>query len=478
MVKIAIIITIFILVMNMVFSFSLIFIERKDPTTTWAWLLIMILLPGIGFVIYLLLGQNLSRERLFKEKTMLDENKKRELSNQLTEETLGHSAGQEFLDLIRMNYNNCGSKYTTGNDVEIYYDGEDKFVRLLEDLRSAKKYINIQYYIFRKETIGKEIIKILEEKAAQGVEVRFLVDSMGSYTLTKRSLKKFIKNGGKFEIFFPGILPHINTRINYRNHRKIVVIDGECGYTGGFNVGTEYINQDKKIGFWRDTHIRIKGEAVNDLNERFLLDWCYASKEQIDDFTTFYPEKPYKEGNRGIQIVTSGPDHKEEYIKHAYIKMINNAKKSIYLQTPYFVPDEPMLEALKLAALSGVDVRIIIPGKPDHIFMKWAASAYIGDIIEAGGKVYTYENGFIHSKTMVVDGQVSSIGTANMDIRSFKLNFEVNAFVYDEKVAMDMENQFFGDINDSELITKAEYNGRSNWLKMKESIIRLLSPIL
>lgn len=478
MVKIAIIITIFILVMNMVFSFSLIFIERKDPTTTWAWLLIMILLPGIGFVIYLLLGQNLSRERLFKEKTMLDENKKREMSNQLTEETLGHSAGQEFLDLIRMNYNNCGSKYTTGNDVEIYYDGEDKFVRLLEDLRSAKKYINIQYYIFRKETIGKEIIKVLEEKAAQGVEVRFLVDSMGSYTLTKRSLKKFIKNGGKFEIFFPGILPHINTRINYRNHRKIVVIDGECGYTGGFNVGTEYINQDKKIGFWRDTHIRIKGEAVNDLNERFLLDWCYASKEQIDDFTTFYPEKPYKEGNRGIQIVTSGPDHKEEYIKHAYIKMINNAKKSIYLQTPYFVPDEPMLEALKLAALSGVDVRIIIPGKPDHIFMKWAASAYIGDIIEAGGKVYTYENGFIHSKTMVVDGQVSSIGTANMDIRSFKLNFEVNAFVYDEKVAMDMENQFFGDINDSELITKAEYNGRSNWLKMKESIIRLLSPIL
>lgn len=163
-------------------------------------------------------------------------------------------------------------------------------------------------------------------------------------------------------------MPHINTRINYRNHRKIVVIDGECGYTGGFNVGTEYINQDKKIGFWRDTHIRIKGEAVNDLNERFLLDWCYASKEQIDDFTTFYPEKPYKEGNRGIQIVTSGPDHKEEYIKHAYIKMINNAKKSIYLQTPYFVPDEPMLEALKLAALSGVDVRIIIRKTRPYIY--------------------------------------------------------------------------------------------------------------
>ena len=273
-------------------------------------------------------------------------------------------------------------------------------------------------------------------------------------------------------------MPHINTRINYRNHRKVVVIDGEYGYTGGFNVGKEYVNLDEKIGFWRDTHIRIRGEAVNDLNERFLLDWCYASGEKIDDFTVFYPKHPYKDGGKGIQVVTSGPDHKEEYIKHAYIKMINNAKKNIYLQTPYFVPDEPMLEALKLAALSGVDVRIIIPGKPDHIFMKWAASAYIGDIIEAGGKVYTYENGFIHSKTIVVDGQVASVGTANMDIRSFKLNFEVNVFIYDSSVASDMENQFFVDINDSELITKAEYNGRSSWLKMKESIIRLLSPIL
>lgn len=476
--KIAIAIGILILVMNIVFSFSLIFIERKDPTTTWAWLLIMILLPGIGFIIYLLLGQNLSRERLFKEKTVLDENKRRELSIQFTESSEGHSGNDEYLDLMRMNYNHSGAKYTIGNDIEIYYDGEDKFARLLEDLRGAKKYIHIQYYIFRKESIGREIIKVLEEKAAEGVEVRFLVDSMGSYKLTKRSLKKYILNGGKFEIFFPGILPHINTRINYRNHRKVVVIDGEYGYTGGFNVGKEYVNLDEKVGFWRDTHVRIRGEAVNDLNERFLLDWCYASGEKIDDFTVFYPQYPYKDGDKGIQVVTSGPDHKEEYIKHAYIKMINNAKKNIYLQTPYFVPDEPMLEALKLAALSGVDVRIIIPGKPDHIFMKWAASSYIGDIIEAGGKVYTYENGFIHSKTIVVDGQVASVGTANMDIRSFKLNFEVNVFIYDANVARDMENQFFVDINDSELITKAEYNGRSNWLKMKESIIRLLSPIL
>lgn len=467
-----------ILIMNIIFSFSLIFIERKDPTTTWAWLLIMILLPGVGFVIYLLLGQNLSRERLFKEKTEVDANKRRCLSSKFTEDKKGHHGGTDFVDLRRMNYNHCGSKYTTGNDIEIYFDGEDKFNQLIKDLKNAKKYIHIQYYIFRKESIGKEIIKILEEKSKQGVEVRFLVDSMGSYKITKRSLRKLISNGGKFEIFFPGILPHINTRINYRNHRKIVVIDGEYGYTGGFNVGKEYVNEDEKIGFWRDTHVRIRGEAVNDLNERFLLDWCYAAGEKIDDFTGFYPKKTYRDGDKGIQIVTSGPDHREEYIKHAYIKMINNAKKNIYLQTPYFVPDGPMLEALKLAALSGVDVRIIVPGNPDHIFMKWAASAYIGDIIESGGKIYSYQNGFIHSKTMVVDGQVSSIGTANMDIRSFKLNFEVNAFIYDDRVAKEMENQFFIDIDESELITKVEYDNRSNWLKIKESIVRLVSPIL
>jgi cardiolipin synthase len=467
-----------VLIANVAFCLSLVFIERKDPTTTWAWLLIMIILPGLGFAIYILFGQNLSREKLFKEKTYKDEAKKRELSNSFFEHKQGHHVTSEYLDLIRMNYNHCGAKYTIENSVDIYYDGEDKFESLIKDLQKARKFIHIQYYIFRRDSIGKRIIDILEKKAAQGIEVRFLVDSMGSYTLTKRLMKKFIENGGKFEIFFPGILPHINTRINYRNHRKIVVIDGEYGYIGGFNVGKEYINEDRKIGFWRDTHIRIKGEAVNELTDRFLLDWCYASGENVEDFSTFYPKEVYKDGDIGIQIVTSGPDHKEEYIKHGYLKMINNAKRSIYLQTPYFVPDEPMLEALKLSALSGVDVRIVIPAKPDHIFMKWAANSYIGELLDLGVKVYEYENGFIHAKTIVVDGQVSSVGTANMDIRSFKLNFEVNAFIYDDRIASNLEKQFFIDVEKSKIITKESHDGRSRGMRIKESLVRLLSPIL
>ena len=478
MAHIIILIGFIIVIANIFFSFSLIFIERKDPSTTWAWLMIMIVLPGLGFIIYLLLGQNFSRARLFKEKKEFDTIKRRELSKDFTSKEHEHIGGEQYLDLIRMNYTHSGAKCTYNNEVDVYYNGVDKFAQLIKDLKNAKKFIHIQYYIIRPDRLGKKIMSILEEEAAEGVEVRFLVGSMGSYKVTRRSLRNFTKNGGKFEIFFPGIFPHVNTRINYRNHRKMVVIDGEYGYIGGFNVGDEYINENKHIGFWRDTHIRIRGEAVNDLTNRFLLDWCYASGEEIEDFSKFYPKNPIRDGDIAIQIVTSGPDHNEEYIKNAYMKMINNAKKYVYLETPYFVPDSPMLEALKLSALSGVDVRLIIPGKPDHIFMKWAASAYIGDLLNAGAKVYLYQNGFIHAKTIVADGKVCTVGTANMDMRSYSLNFEVNAFIYDDRVANNLETQFFKDIEDCKVMTKEEYDKRSITLRIRESIIRLISPIL
>lgn len=475
---ITVIIGVIAFLINILMSFSLVFIERKEPTTTWAWLLIMLLLPGVGYVIYLILGQNFSRERLFKEKKRLDKSKRFELSKNWGYNREENGGSDKYLDLIKMNFNHSGADYTTGNEVNLFFNGEDKFKQLIFDLKNAKKYIHIQYYIFKRDNLGKRIIKILEDKAREGVEVRFLVDSMGSYSITKKCLKEFTKNGGKFEIFFPGILPHINTRINYRNHRKMVIIDGEYGYTGGLNVGDEYVNLDKKIGFWRDTHIRIRGEAVNDLTDRFLLDWCYASGEEIEEFESFYIEKPYRGGDSGVQIVTSGPDHNEEYIKNAFIKMISNAKKNVYLETPYLVPDEPMLDTIKIAALSGVDVRIIIPGKPDHIFMKWAASAYCGELLEAGVRIYTYDKGFIHAKTIVADGEVSTIGTANLDIRSFRLNFEVNAFVFNPRIAKIMEDQFMKDMDDSFETNILEYNERGKIIRIKESLVRLISPIL
>lgn len=464
---------------NLISALSLIFIERKEPTTTWAWLVILIALPGIGLVLYLLLGQNLSRQKIFREKKLADKIKRYKLrrDNELSNFSDDNEINENYEDLILMNYNHSGAIYTIGNEVKTYTNGEDKFKDLFEDIKNAKCFIHIEYYIFRYDNLGKALINELRKKVDDGLEVRLLIDGMGSKAITKKIIREIQSYGIKMSVFFPGILPHINTRVNYRNHRKIVVIDGKIGYVGGFNVGDEYINIGKQFKFWRDTHIRVRGEVVNELNKRFILDWDYAANENMGNMFMYFP-KPEKVGNVGIQIVSSGPDHMEEYIKNSYMKIINSAKNYVYIQTPYLVPDSPMLEALKISALSGVDVRIMVPGKPDHFFMEWILSANIGLLIEYGVKIYRYGNGFIHSKTIVADGQVCSIGTANLDIRSFKLNFEVNAFIYNENVAKEQEAIFLNDQEKSKLVIKEEYDKRSKRLKIKESLIRLLAPIL
>lgn len=456
---------------------SLIFIERKEPNTTWAWLVILLVLPGVGFVIYLILGQNLSRQKIFREKKVTDEKKSKELLEKFKEEKRNRGISEEFIDLIRMNYNNSGSLYTTGNKVDTYINGEDKFEALINDIRGAKKFIHIEYYIFRMDGLGKTIIHELKKKVDEGVEVRFIVDGMGSKSLRGKDIKYIRSLGIKFYLFFPGILPYVNIRLNFRNHRKIVVIDGKVGYVGGFNVGDEYINKGKQFDFWRDTHIRVQGEAVNELNKRFILDWDYASEGELKSYEDYF-ETQEDYGDIGMQIISSGPDHKEEYIKNAYMKIINNAKNNVYIQTPYLVPDEPVKEALKIAALSGVDVRIMVPGKPDHFFMEWILSANMGELIECGVKIYKYEKGFIHSKTIVADGKVSSIGTANLDIRSFQLNFEINAIIFDCDFTKEQEKIFINDIEDSKLVAIEEYNNRGRTIRIKEALIRLLAPIL
>lgn len=472
-----IVLAIMFFLLNLISALSLVFIERKEPTTTWAWLIILIVLPGIGFILYLLLGQNLSRQKIFREKKIADKIKRYKLRVNNEVDNFNGEINENYEDLILMNYNHSGAVYTLGNNVKTYVNGEDKFRDLFKDIKSAKSFIHIEYYIFRYDDLGKKLIELLREKAKDGVEVRLLIDGMGSKLINKKIIREIRSYGIKIAVFFPGVLPHINTRINYRNHRKIVVIDGKIGYVGGFNVGNEYINKGKQFKFWRDTHIRIKGEAVNELNNRFILDWDYASGENLGNMSMYFPI-PEIAGDVGIQIVSSGPDHMEEYIKNSYMKIINNAKSYVYIQTPYLVLDSPMMEALKISALSGVDVRIIVPGEPDHFFMEWVLSANIGLLIEYGIKIYRYGNGFIHSKTIVADGEVCSIGTANLDIRSFKLNFEVNAFIYDEKVSKEQENIFLEDQAKSKLVIKEEYDKRSRNLRVKESLIRLLAPIL
>lgn len=470
-------VVILLMLVNMISVFSLIFIERKDPTTTWAWLLILLLIPGVGFIVYLLLGQNLSRQKIFREKKIIDKTRAAGLEEMQEIHGIKMELQDEYSDLILMNYNQCGSIYTTGNEVKTYISGEKKFHDLIKDIRLAKSFIHIEYYIFRFDDLGKAIIDELKSKVDEDVEVRLLVDGMGSKNLKQKEIRYIKSLGIKFSIFFPGAFPRINTRINYRNHRKIVVIDGEIGYVGGFNVGNEYVNRGHQFKFWRDTHLKVKGQAVNELNKRFILDWDYASNENFDNIIKYFP-KPKEYGRVGMQIVSSGPDHMDEYIKIAYMKIINNARKYVYIQTPYLVPDEPILEALRISALSGVDVRIIVPDKPDHFFMEWVLSANIANLIDYGVKIYRYNNGFIHSKTIVSDDIVSSIGTANMDNRSFRLNFEVNAFIYDGVVAKEQSKIFLNDQKFSTFVTKEAYEKRSRVLRIKESLIKLVSPIL
>ena len=311
----------------------------------------------------------------------------------------------------------------------------------------------------------------------EGLEVKLLYDGMGGRSLPRNYFKDLIQAGGEVACFFPPFVPYISLRINYRNHRKICIIDGTEGYVGGFNIGDEYIGYSKKFGYWRDTHSKIMGNAAKGLQWRFLLDWRFASQKELEVSERYFPNVEGK-GKTGIQIVSSGPDSKWTSVKDGYFKMIINAKKKVYIQTPYFIPDDSILEALKMAGLSGVDVKVIIPDKPDHPFVYWASLSYIGELLEAGVKFYTYQDGFMHSKVIIMDDIVSSVGTANLDIRSFKLNFEVNAFMYDEEVNSKITKQIIRDLERCVEITAEGYAKRSLVVKFKESVSRLLSPIL
>jgi cardiolipin synthase len=386
------------------------------------------------------------------------------------------SMGQ-YKDMMRMNLLEDNAVLSQDNHIEIFKDGETKFKELIESIKNAKDHIHVMYYIFRRDEIGMKIVNALIDKAKEGVEVRFIYDAVGSKFVKRKAFKDLQEAAGKVELFFPSSIPIINPKVNYRNHRKIVVIDGKIGFVGGFNVGDEYLGLDKELGYWRDTHLKIKGGGVGGLQYRFILDWRFVANEPMDDLYRYFPIRK-SHGEAGVQIVSSGPDSQKEQIKYGYIKMINEGKKNIYIQTPYFIPDESMLEALKIAALSGVDVKIMIPNKPDHIFVHWASYSYVGELLDAGAKIYLYEKGFLHGKTCVVDGKVATVGTANLDNRSFKLNFEVNAFIYHRKTAKELEDIFLDDLKECRKITKEEYKNRSKLIKFKESISRLIGPLL
>jgi len=467
---------------NILLGILLVFFERRNPTTTWLWLMVLMFLPGIGFILYLFLGQDLSKKRLFKTKEeedncfqVLVEDQEKDLEK--NEFYYKDPNYRQYEDLIMMHLISSQSYFTQDNSIELYFSGEEKFEALLKSIEMANNFIHMEYYIFKNDNLGQRVINALTKKAKEGLEVKLLVDGMGGRTLTRSFLQPFKDAGGEVGVFFPPLVPLFNVRINYRNHRKITIIDGREAYIGGFNVGDEYIGLNKKFGYWRDTHMKIMGSSISSLQWRFFLDWRFATNNVVNSCQSYLVDDSI-DNTVGIQIVSSGPDSKWTSIKDGYLKMISNAREKSYIQIPYFIPDDSIYEALKTAGLSGVDVRVMIPNKPDHPFVYWAGLSYMAELLQAGVKFYAYEKGFLHSKVIIMDDFVSSVGTANLDIRSFKLNFEVNAFIYDDITNLKLTDQFKVDLIECKEITLEEYEKRPRIVKIKESISRLLSPIL
>lgn len=464
---------------NIILATSIIFLERKNASSTWAWLMVLLFIPVAGFFLYLIFGKPISKNQIFRWDTKSRLGLKANVQSQLRALEKGELEYNDrdmaqYSSLLYLNLRNDASLFTQDNHVDILIDGKEKFDMLMQDMRRAKDHIHLIYYIIRHDDLGTQLADIMIKKANEGVEVRLLYDAMGSRRLSKQYIKRLENAGVQVEAFFPSKV--INFKINYRNHRKLAIIDGAIGYIGGFNIGDEYLGKNRKFGYWRDTHLRVKGSAVESMQTRYILDWNQASKEEVLYDDRYYQASP--SGEAGIQIVSSGPDQSIEQIKNGYIKMIMEARDYIYIQTPYFIPDESLRDALKIAALSGVDVKVMIPNKPDHPFVYWATLSYSGELLKSGGEVYIYQNGFMHAKTIIVDGKIASVGTANIDVRSFRLNFEVNAFIYDKEVTKKLVNAYLADIHLSTQMTKKLYDRRSVGIRFKESVSRLLSPVL
>lgn len=471
------------LFLNLLFAIIIVFFERRDPKSVWAWLLLLFFIPGIGFVFYLFLGQNMRKRKRFRVKEIEDHLSEaiRQQEHQIQTRELQQYDSQigRFTDLIMYNLETSGAVLTNDNDVDFFTDGREKFAALAEDIRKAEHFIHIQYYIIRNDELFQNLVELLKQKAAEGVEVRILFDAMGCRRMKHSYWEKLNAEGIMTAEFFSALFRRLQLRINYRNHRKIVVIDNKVAYVGGFNIGREYVDLDQRFGHWRDTHLRIRGSGVTGLALRFILDWNYASRENlINSQMLFEGIEPGKRDYCELQIITSGPDNTAEQIRDNYLRLISKAEKSIYIQTPYFIPDEAIFDALKIAARSGIEVNIMIPCKPDHPFVYWATLSYVGELVMSGAKCYVYNNGFLHSKGMIVDCSVLCYGTANMDIRSFALNFEVNAVLYSQEKAYEMEKIFREDLKVCTRITKERYAGRKLDVRFKEQVCRLLSPLL
>lgn len=479
--------------LNIASVISIVFIRRDDTGVTLAWLLVFFFLPYIGLILYFFFGSTYKIRRMSKKygMTEIEDLYSKNLNEQLEEIIsdkikFNEEETEKYRDMIILNTKNAMSYYTENNTIDLLINAEEKFTRMFEDIKNATKRIDILYFIFKpKDDIGIRFISLLISKLHEGVEVNLIFDGMGCLTTHMHNFNELKKAGGKVYKFLPAMLSSF-LNLNYRMHRKMVIIDGQIAYTGGINVGDEYFGLKKINKPWRDTSIRLTGTSVLALQIRFWADLVFLQNQiwhNKHNYEAMYQEKventlskPIKAGNVGIQILSSGPSSKYEMIKDGYVKMITSAKKYVYIQSPYFVPDRTILDSLRLAAFSGVDVRIMIPGIPDKRYVYYVTLSYVEKLLSYGIKVYLH-SGFIHAKTIVMDDHVSTVGTANMDIRSFKLDYEVNAFIYNTDFAVKCRDTFLSDINDCTSLDFNSYSKRSLWNKFCESVCRFIAPL-
>lgn len=470
---------------NWILMLIIVYLNRRRPSrSTMMWIMVLALFPILGFIPYLMMGQDTRRRKMFQTKTSMD---MRVLERALVQwdavqrKDPANDDGrmQDYVELMRLNISTGLADLSGDNEVRVFTDGATKFDALIRDIEAAQDEINLQYYILKSDQLGSRLIAALIRAAERGVRVRVLTDGIGGRGLDPVAQKAMRTAGIRLGIFFPSFLKVINLRINYRNHRKIVVIDDAVGYIGGFNVGDEYVGKDPKFGYWRDTHLRIRGSAVADLKLRFLQDWNYVTNEEEDPASELRMPKAHPgEGEVLCQLISSGPDTPLANIKFAMLKMIASANDRIYIQTPYFIPDISMYEALVIAIQQGVEVNLMMPDRPDHPVVYPASLSFAGDLIRAGANVYRYDGGFLHSKVIVVDDYIAMVGSCNMDERSFSLNFEASEVLYSPEVNRTLREAFEEDIKRSTLLTLDLYEHRPLSLKIKEPICRLFAPIL
>jgi len=451
-------------------------IDKASPHRTIAWIIAMIFIPVGGLFLYYILGQNPGKEKLFSEKRKRDVRQFKIFKQQHQQDNHSNPIVRQQGKLINFLSEKGNGLLTDANQVRILSDGKETFQSIFEALAKAQRFIHMEYYIFEEGKLAEELIRLLGKKVRQGVKVRIIYDGVGSWELSDKYLEKIKSLGIHIQPFMPVRFGYIANKINYRNHRKIIVVDNKIGFIGGINVSDNYLFGDPILGNWRDTHLRLEGSAVSSLNHIFNSDWQFVSEEKINSETNV--DWSSRDANLAVQIITSGPDCDYPNIKQAYFSLISSAQNYVYITTPYFIPGKPILFALKTAAMSGVKVKLLLPKESDSKILKWSIRSYLEELLDSDVQIYFYEKGFVHSKIIIVDDSVSSIGTANVDERSFDNNFEVNAMIYDKDVALELKEQFYKDLEHSQQLEINTFKKRPLAEKLHEATARLFSPLL